>query len=438
MIHAQAGVAMYDLKADSLVAANAVDQAVVTASTMKVITSAVALERLGADYKFITPVYALGEIKDGHLKGNLVIEGSGDPTLGSRYMKRQYNIVQEIVSGLKAMGITRIDGNIITGDTSYTWSPYHGDWDVSDLGWDYGAAVHELNFADNVMRISFSAYKNGTFSPVTMTPTVPGLRVINRMHVGTDDDVETGIDYGTPGLVLMGEARPQRYSMTIVNPTPGFMLADSLERTLRREGITVKHNHMKLNASSPRAQVARHESPMLKDIIISLLDRSDNMFTHALLRAVGRTAKGYKPTDQLDVRGREVARQTLTALGVDTDGLFMRDGSGLARGGRASSRVFLQLLKAEAGRYHGSDSVRLVDLMPRAGKRVSEAMGNSPLGNSVALKSGSMRDVQCFVGYYPADEPRYAWTLLVNNWTGTRQQLRRNMGQLLINLFSDK
>ena len=216
------------------------------------------------------------------------------------------------------------------------------------------------------------------------------------------------------------------------------MLADSIERALRQYGITVNHKDVKLDSKPDQAVVARHESPRLQDIIVSLLDRSDNMFAHSLLRAVGRFDKNTRDGDNLDMRGREVARATLKELGVDVDALFMRDGSGLARRGKATPRVFLQLLKAEADRYYGADSVRLVDLMPRAGKRVSDKMGDTALGKTVALKSGSMSDVQCYVGYYPADKPRYAWTLLVNNWNGTRRNLRNNMGQLLIDLFGDK
>jgi len=53
------------------------------------------------------------------------------------------------------------------------------------------------------------------------------------------------------------------------------------------------------------------------------------------------------------------------------------------------------------------------------------------------LKSGSMNNVQCFVGYYPARNPRYAWAILANNWNGTRAQLKEMMGELLINLFGD-
>ena len=86
-------------------------------------------------------------------------------------------------------------------------------------------------------------------------------------------------------------------------------------------------------------------------------------------------------------------------------------------------------------RFNG---MALCDLMPHAGTRIGTPMANSKLRDNIALKSGSMQNVQTFVGYYPADSPRYAWAILVNNFRGTRASLKDNMGQLLINLFGDK
>ena len=78
---------------------------------------------------------------------------------------------------------------------------------------------------------------------------------------------------------------------------------------------------------------------------------------------------------------------------------------------------------------------RLCDLMPKAGKRVGTVLAGHSLSNQIVLKSGSMSDVQCYVGYYPADKPRYAFALLANNYTCSRADLRSHMSRLLIDLF---
>ena len=67
--------------------------------------------------------------------------------------------------------------------------------------------------------------------------------------------------------------------------------------------------------------------------------------------------------------------------------------------------------------------------------KIGDWMRESSLSTHIAVKSGSMRDVQCYVGYYPADEPQYAWAVLVNNWHGSRPNLKNMIDLLLINIF---
>ena len=54
------------------------------------------------------------------------------------------------------------------------------------------------------------------------------------------------------------------------------------------------------------------------------------------------------------------------------------------------------------------------------------------------LKSGSMTQVQCYVGYYPASNPRYSWAVLINNWNCSRAELKNKIDNMLIGIFGDK
>ena len=164
------------------------------------------------------------------------------------------------------------------------------------------------------------------------------------------------------------------------------------------------------------------------------------MFAHALLRAIG--ARDYEtrgesemPSD-LDIIGVNAVKHWLELQGVDTEPLFMRDGSGLARANKASVNFFGDMLSMMAHRRF--DGVRLCDLMPTASDRVGKTLENNPLSSRIVLKSGSMRHVRCFVGYYPADEPRYAFAVLVNNFTCSQASVKEQIGTFLCNLFEGK
>ena len=440
--YASVGVNVIDLDSAKSIASYRADQANITASTMKTVVSSAALGLLGPHFRFETPVYLDGEIRDNCLYGNIIVKGIGDPTLGSVFMPCQANIVDEIISALRARGIVRVEGDIICDDTYYGYPYYDEDWDVGDLAYDYGAAVHALNFHDNLMTVSFTMDSRGRVSRSSITPPVPGVKVIGRCRASHGRNAITPyLDYSVPALVLTGESTSKSYRATYANPTPAPMLADSLERAIRSNGIQLDAaSEESAEYGSRLSLLVLHKSPELTEIITSLLDRSDNMFAHALLRALGARdweLKGQEnmPSD-LDAVGVAAVKNWLELQGVNTEPLFMRDGSGLARANKASVNFFGEMLTMMADRRF--DGVRLCDLMPTASDRVGKTLENNLLSQKIVLKSGSMRHVQCFVGYYPAEKPRYAFAVLVNNFTCSRASIKEQIGVFLCNLFEGK
>ena len=219
------------------------------------------------------------------------------------------------------------------------------------------------------------------------------------------------------------------------------MLADSLSRALRGSGIEwVIPADGDTVAGGSRTLLVLHKSPELVEIITSLLDRSDNMFAHALLRAIGAREWEMKSlpimTSDIDAVGVAEVKRWLELQGIDTEPLFMRDGSGLARGNKASVGFFGDMLTMMADRRF--DGVRLCDLMPKAADRVGKTLEKNPLSDRIVIKSGSMRHVQCYVGYFPAEQPRYAFAVLVNNFNCSRASIRDQIGTFLCNLFEGK
>ena len=100
--YASLGVQVIDLDSARSIASYRPEQANITASTMKTVVSSAALGLLGPHFRFETPVYLDGELKDGTFKGDIIIRGLGDPTIGSVFLPCQANIVQEIIDALGA------------------------------------------------------------------------------------------------------------------------------------------------------------------------------------------------------------------------------------------------------------------------------------------------------------------------------------------------
>lgn len=432
MRHASVGVIVTDLSSGKMLGGRNINLACITASTMKTVTSSAALELLGADFTFDTPVYLEGEINGNTLRGNIVVVGSGDPTLGSVYFKDNLDIVHEVVETLKKQGIATIEGKVLVDNSLYYYPAYNGDWCADDLAWDYGMGIHALNYCDNRMKLVFTGKGDGSAEDAHFEPNIPGVQIINRMRPGNEDNVGVLLEYANPAIILTGTAADTTYYFDVANPTPGALLVDSLSRTLANSGIRIANKPFA--PSNMRWLLLTHKSPILSDIIASLLERSDNMFTEGLLKAIAVNSH-REPTS---AQGVEVIDSLFTARGIDASGKFQYDGSGLARNNKAPVKFFADMLTYMRDRRFGIRQLRLVDLMTRIGinAKIGTKIPSSSISGMIASKSGSMRDVQCYVGYFPADEPKYAWAVLVNNWHGSRPNLKEMIDNLLFGIFA--
>lgn len=432
--NASVGVCVLRLDSGTVVAANAPHQSLITASTMKTVTSASALELLGTDFTFVTEVKAIGKIDDNHLKGDLVVVGHGDPTLGSRHFAKMPNFVDSVVSAVKSLGIERIDGNIIFDESAYPFETFSDLWMAEDLAYDYGPGVHAINFADNLVRLSFD--RSGDVArDFVFTPTVRNLEVVCHATIGDKQDMHRLLNIGpNPNILLYGSIKrsDKRYISDFVNPLPAQLLCDSIDAALHNADIRVRHKHHH-HADADTVLVMQYRSPQLKKIVESLLDRSDNMFTEAVLRALAV----HNGKEASAANGIAVIDSLWRTKGLDTKPLFQRDGSGLARNGRASAHFFTQMLR-QVNADSTAIGVTMPSLMTHLGVsgNIGQRIKKSPLKGKIASKSGSMSDVQCYVGYFPAENPQYSWAILVNNWHGSRANLKDEIELLLLNLFS--
>lgn len=439
MKHASFGVMFMSIDSGKVIAAHNPELSVITASTMKTVTSTAALEALGGDFRFETKVYIDGKVKGDTLVGNIVVTGGGDPTLGTGFIDGIAKLPDEIAAALTSKGIKVVEGKVVT-DMSLFPGPYYSDWwDAGDLAQDYGAGVFPINYRDNTIRFNFNVDRKGRINNAHFVPEIPGVGVADRTSPGKRNYITTTLDYGNNNLVLTGKTAKGkgqgRHSWIVANPSPDALLVMDVEDAIKNASIELKNNNINTGAKDNSTQLLlTHKSPELTEIVTSLLDRSDNMFTHALLRALAVRSKTYQTEGgDLDSRGTAEVKRIFNGMGINTESLFMYDGSGLARSNKASVHMFCDMLRTVANKKYNNK--RLTDLMPNAGRRIGKLLPNTELKDSIKLKSGSMSEVQCFVGYYPAENPTIVWAILANNWTGSRANLKNNMDRLLIGVL---
>lgn len=416
--HSLVGIYVKDLATGRVVARNNDGVALVPASVMKSVTSAVALSALSPEFTFVTPVYLYGHPSDGDesvWQGNLVVESCGDPTIDSPQFKDQYSLWREISLGLDEIGIRRITGRVIIQQTL----PDPGcnpSWEVEDVPWAYGAGLYGFNFHDNKFALSPATLKTEPFQPE--------LRVtVCESEDGTD--LVRGVD--SDRLCVWGkDPENPKWRLDCSMPDPALAYHHLLTENLKAKGIKVDGEEV--DDDSSRRLVCVHTSPMCQDILCETMVQSHNLFAEGMLRAI---SEGGSRAEALKAEA-----DVLASMGVSTKYNIIKDGSGLSRADRIQPRFLSDMLEAMAkGRY----SAKYVSLFPLAGVdgTVSGLLAKTRLKGQLALKSGSMGAVQSFAGYKldAQGKPTHTVVIMVNAFHCPRSGVRAAIEKFLLDTF---
>jgi len=386
-----------------------------TASTLKTITSATAFNLLGKDFRFQTILAYSGTVTNGVLKGDLLIIGGGDPTLGSwRYAQTKENIVlNQWVKAVKAAGINKIEGRIIGNDSAWGSSSMPEGWTWQDMGNYYGAAPSALNWRENQFDIDLKAGSNSgqPVSIVKVRPEMPYLQIVNELTTGPAGSGDKAYAFlpplstiaylrGTWGLGI------RKAGIAAALPDPAYEAAYRLQDTLKRLGITTTKEvttTRKLIADHlPVPTVAKElltiHSPSLSQLIYWFNKKSVNLYGESLIRTLAW--KAGKPATTAN--GVEVVRNYWKEKGVDKNALNMIDGSGLSPGTKVTSYAMANIL-----------------FQAQKEPWFSDFHESLPINNGMPLKSGSINDVSAFAGYYTNTAGRkYIVVININNYSG--------------------
>ncbi|MBQ9076317.1 MAG: D-alanyl-D-alanine carboxypeptidase/D-alanyl-D-alanine-endopeptidase [Muribaculaceae bacterium] len=388
------------------------------ASVMKSFTSASALSIIGTDYRFQTDTYAIGEIKNGTLHGNLVIKASGDPTLESKHFPDNRGFIDSIVTNLNRLKISNISGSIIIDQSLIRDQGAVPSWEIEDVAWGYGAGFYALNYRDNNFKLSITS--------MTTEPEIQNLVVCNNAIIGTDEPILTrGID--SYRLNISGSIPDSKtYTLSCSMPNPANVLSFELKKRLALDGISIHNEKTYVNNDS--ILIYTHKSPVSQEIMKSLMTRSDNLMAESILRAIAPdSTRASVIKTEIDIWKNR---------GFDCDLITVRDGSGLSRSNRLSplfvARVMEWMAKSEMRDNY-------ISMFPLAGKNgtLKNFLKGSRLSGLLALKSGSMNGVQCYAGYKlnNSGNPTHVVVIMANNFFCKRKELIKEIEHLLLKIF---
>lgn len=442
--HAQWSVIVKSLqRGDTLYTLNS-NRLQVPASNQKLITSAVAAERLGWDYRYTTRIYATAPMSpDGTIDGDLVVTSNGDPTINPRHAER-WAVLDEWARQLAARGIHLIAGQLIGDDNAFAEPGWGAGWSWDDIALGYGAPVSALQYNENQVELLIGpGQEAGARAIISTSPAGSGLTIdhgVTTAPAGAETKVTFERIPGSKilsirGQVAIGATALSEYAAV---PNPTQMYLNALREALARNGIfvgglTIDIDDLRLAPDMTKATLLLEDrSPPLSEIIDVTLKWSRNVYAETLLMSMA--PEGQPATTDA---GLKAMTETLESWHVPTESYLARDGSGLSRYDYLSADALLALLThvwSEPGLAETFKSA-----LPVAGVSGSLAnrMKETPAQGRVFAKTGSMSQVRSLSGYAMtlADEP-LVFSIVVNGFRVPTKDIDAIVDKALVRLVA--
>ncbi|MCX8038487.1 MAG: D-alanyl-D-alanine carboxypeptidase/D-alanyl-D-alanine-endopeptidase [Candidatus Sumerlaeia bacterium] len=424
------------------------DDLFIPASNRKLFVTALALDRLGADFRFTTPLYLSAPIRDdGSVAGDLIVRGTGDPTfLNPRFHRGSMTAtLQEWADGLAALGVRAIQGNLIMDESGFVSGGLPADGWIKDYETaEYAPRASAVGIAGNRISVSVRpAAQSGRPAVVSLLPATSVVTVENRTLTGPRGTADTiAVERGTNGpdhLILRGRlalGAPEQVHRVPLEQA-ALVAGEVFRACLAKKGIilggvvSVRNGESATTAPSSLL-VGRYQSPPLREIIAVTNKQSDNYCAEQLFQAtafVRRQRTSYKEAQAYE-------EEFLAEIGILPSAANFEDGSGLSRLNLVSPRAVVTLLNYMARHKEGQVFRDSLAVAGRDGT-LSGRMGQRALGK-IHAKTGSLSVACCLSGYaQTASGHTVAFSILANNCanrTGEVCAIQDRIGQLLVGL----
>ncbi|MCC8146360.1 MAG: D-alanyl-D-alanine carboxypeptidase/D-alanyl-D-alanine-endopeptidase [Bacteroidales bacterium] len=430
--HAAISFEMKNISSGEIISSFNENVSLTPASVNKIVTTATALEKWGDNYKIQTLIYHDGFIQDSLLIGNLFVEGGGDPTLGSEFIDKDKNaFLRECLKSIREKGINRIEGNLIVLDHLFGYDGVSYKWLWEDMGNYYAPVVVGASIFDNMYRVSLRSFRPGESTQIlSVTPSMENLIFHNEIlsgHTNVDLSAISGMPFSKERR-LYGFIPPNRTSFVVKGdiPDPGLYLATYLKSYLESNNISVtgKATTYRLDPVEAKQKnlISAIFSPDMAFITRVVNVRSNNHYAEHIYKL-------------LTLRDSINIKEFWKERGLDSSALFLYDGSGLSPQNAVSAAFINSILEYMYNRYGSAGA--FYRSFPVAGKEgtVVSFLKGSILEGKVWVKSGSLTNVCSYSGYIEHGNQKYVFSILVNNFNGSRSQLRKNIGDLLVALL---
>ncbi|MEO6190357.1 MAG: D-alanyl-D-alanine carboxypeptidase/D-alanyl-D-alanine-endopeptidase [Saprospiraceae bacterium] len=419
------------------------DRNLIPASTLKIITCATALMTAGESYQFNTLFEFKGSIlQDSIFRGNLYINGMGDPSFGSGKMIESRTVSQiadTLASLLFNECIREFQGNIIINSDYIKDIPENPEWLYYDLANYYGAGVFGFNVLENSANITLekklenSSYQITRVYPSEISDIFQNNLKFVEYNLTEDDDLFFLGSSQCNQLTLNGlvnSRNPNSYTLKSSIPYPALAYQLILENQLRLRGIRM----VKPNSSSMNLYpyfTYNNNSPNLRSLVQYTLKNSVNLYCESFVHLIGDV--WFKNTNRNNSL-RSIEKFWEAKLNSE-NALRLVDGSGLSRKNSLNAETLCGILRSIYADNSPRNFYELLNNIKEEGVLSEILSKEKSLVGEFRLKSGSMEGVRTYAGYILYNHnPRYIISLLINGYHCNSKIVSAAIAKLLIEI----
>ncbi|MBI4322230.1 MAG: D-alanyl-D-alanine carboxypeptidase/D-alanyl-D-alanine-endopeptidase [Chloroflexi bacterium] len=386
------------------------------ASTTKLFTVAAAIDILGADHRFRTPVYKRGQIDaNGQLVGDLILVASGDLALGGRRDPDGQHLeytdydhtdanglgigvltpadplagLDDLAQQVRKSGIRAIEGDVVIDARLF------GPGRSVDPHEDYLITPIVIN--DNRIDLSITATEPGSPAQIDWRPQTAAYTVINEVTTASQD-VETNIAVlsPSPGKIVVSGQVPTGAANVVRTYTvqdPASFARTLFIEALQRAGVEVDALELGANPSKSLPDPGDYASSQRVAQLVSLpfseyakliLKVSHNQGADTLLYLMAVQSGGKTMVD-----GLRTEYAFLQRAGVDLAGVVLRDGQGATGANFISPQAVVQLLHYMSTRDDFQVYRDALPIMGVDGTLAHLVEPDSPISGKLLAKTGT-------------------------------------------------
>ena len=382
-------------------------------STIKLLTTLVALDVLGPAYTWKTDVMLLGDVEDGLLQGDLLLKGYGDPFLVTER-------VWQLLRNVRQLGIREIHGDLHIDD-SYFYLP---EYDPSDFDRQplraYNVAPNALLMNFKVVRYWFEPEQNTNSVHVRLDPPLENIGVNNQLSLapgscrGYQRGITISANEAIDRMTFSGKFPRgcKRYAMDRTALSHNEFVFGLFTSLWRESGGEFEGGWRNVVAPEDIEPLFSFDSLPLSDVITRVNKYSNNVMARHLLFTLSAEVLGQPGTEN---GGREVVADWLNENGFELNELIFDNGAGLSRDARISARDMAALLEFAWRQPYMPEYVSSLSLAGNDGT-LRRRFDDASLDGNAHLKTGSLDHVTAIAGYLQARSGRRFAVVTMQNF----------------------